>query len=221
MRSESLSGYAYGLWPVVVFNIILFFFFALGFLRPKKRFEWRSMGAFLGFLVALFTEMYGFPLTIFLLTSWMGKNYPVFDPFSHPSGHLVLVFLGMAHSSVAMVILHIISNGLVFFGLFMMYRGWMKIYKAKKDRLVTDGIYSYIRHPQYTGLFLVTIGFLIQWPSLTTVIMWPLLIFAYYRLTEREDRELELRFGQGFLLYKREVPAFFPRYSIYKNFRGV
>lgn len=210
MHDENLGDYAYGMWPVVAFNIILFLFFALGFLRPRKRFEWRSMGAFIGFLAALFTEMYGFPLTIFFLTSLMGKSYPVLDPFSHPSGHLVLVFLGLAHIPGAMVVLHFITNGLIFFGLFLMYLGWMKIYKAGEIKLVTDGVYSYIRHPQYVGIFMVTVGFLIQWPSLTTLVMWPILMFAYHRLTKREEKKLEARFGTEFLMYKRKVPAFSP-----------
>ena len=178
MHGEGSGGYAYGMWPVVIFNIFLFLFFVIGFIRPKKRFEWRSMGAFVGFIVALFTEMYGFPLTIYFLSTWMGKSYPVLDPFSHPSGHLVLVFLGLAHSHTAMSILHLISNGLIFFGFYLMYRGWMLIHSAKGEKLVTTSVYSYLRHPQYSGLFLITIGFLIQWPSLTTLIMWPILIFA-------------------------------------------
>ncbi len=211
MHGGELGGYAYGMWPVVVFNVLIFLFFAVGFLKPKRRFEWRSMGAFLGFLVALFTEMYGFPLTIYLLTSWLGRSYPVLDPFSHSSGHLVLVLLGLSHSAAAMVILHLISNAVILFGLYLMYKGWMLIYKSEGDRLVTDGVYSHVRHPQYDGLFLVTIGFLIQWPSLTTLIMWPILMVAYYRLARREERELETRFGQEFLDYKGRVPAFVPR----------
>lgn len=211
MQGESLGDYAYGMWPAVVFNILLFLFFVFGFLRPKKKFEWRSMGAFAGFLAALFTEMYGFPLTIFLLTSVFGNNYPVLDPFSHPSGHLVLVFLGLAHIPAAMVILHIITNGLIFFGIYLMYSGWMKIYKSKGDKLVTDGIYSYVRHPQYGGLFLITVGFLIQWPSLITIVMWPLLTFAYYKLAKREEKELKVMFGKEFLEYKRKVPLLFPK----------
>jgi protein-S-isoprenylcysteine O-methyltransferase Ste14 len=212
MHGESSGNYAYGMWTVVVFNILLFFLFALGFLRPKKRFEWRSMGAFLGFLAALFTEMYGFPLTIFLLTGLLGKNYPVLDPFSHPGGHLALVLLGLAHSAWAMAFLHLITNGLIFFGLFTMYSGWMKIHRATDNQLVTDGIYRLIRHPQYAGLFLVTIGFIIQWPSLTTLVMWPVLIFAYFKLAKREERELEAKFGEEYLRYRRRVPAFFPEF---------
>jgi len=214
MHGEFLDTYAYGMWPVVVFNIILFLFFGVGFLRPKKKFEWRSMGAFMGFLVALFTEMYGFPLTIYLLSSWLGNGYPVLDPFSHASGHLVLVFLGLAHSAVAMTVLHIISNGIIFFGLYIMYKGWMRIHKAPADKLVTEGVYDHVRHPQYSGLFLVTVGFLIQWPSLTILVMWPLLTYAYYKLAKREEKELEKQFGDEFSKYKRRVPAFVPRSKV-------
>jgi protein-S-isoprenylcysteine O-methyltransferase Ste14 len=110
-----------------------------------------------------------------------------------------------------MVILHIITNGLIFLGIYLMYSGWMKIYKAKGDKLVTDGIYSYVRHPQYGGLFLITVGFLIQWPSLITLVMWPLLIFAYFRLAKREERDLEKQFSEEFIEYRRKVPAFMPR----------
>jgi len=190
MHREELSNYAYGMWPVVVFNTFLFLFFTISFIKPKKRFEWRSMGVFIGFIAALFTEMYGFPLTIYLFSTWMGKSYPVLDPFSHPSGHLVLVFLGLAHSRNAMFILHIITNGLIFFGFCLMYKGWMLIHGSKGEKLVTEGVYSYMRHPQYCGLFLITIGFLIQWPSLATLIMWPILIVAYCRLAMREEKHI-------------------------------
>lgn len=211
MHGEGVENYAYGMWTVVVFNIALFALFAVGFLRPEKKFEWRSMGAFFAFLTALFAEMYGFPLTVFLLVSIFGKNYPVLDPFSHPSGHLVLVFLGIAHSHFAMAILHLITNGLIFFGFYLMYKGWMLVYKSEGKRLVTEGVYACVRHPQYDGLFLITIGFLIQWPSLTTLIMWPILIFAYYTLAMREERDIEKQFGVEFLEYKKKVPAFIPQ----------
>jgi methanethiol S-methyltransferase len=213
MHGEGLGAYAYGMWPVVIFNIFLFLFFVIGFIKPKKKFEWRSMGAFIGFIVALFTEMYGFPLTIYFLSGWLGKSYPVLDPFSHPSGHLLLVFLGLAHSAAAMAVLHLISNGVIFYGFYLMYKGWMLIYGAKRERLVSEGIYSRLRHPQYSGLFLVTIGFLIQWPSLTTLIMWPILIFAYYRLSMREERDMIKQFGQEYLEYKKRVPAFIPKFK--------
>jgi len=215
IHGEDLGEYAYNMWGAVIVNTVLFSLFAISFLRPRKKFEWRSMGVFLGFLVALFTEMYGIPLTIFLLTSLFGESYPVLNPFSHPSGHLLLVFLGLANSPFAFTVLHLITNGMIFFGIYLMYKGWKLIYKSGGNRLVTEGVYSYVRHPQYDGIFLVTIGFLIQWPALTTVVMWPILIFAYYKLAMREERELERRFGWQFLEYKRKVPAFIPKLSLF------
>jgi len=211
MHGEEAGNYAYGMWPVVVFNILLFLFFIFSFIGPKKRFEWRSMGALVGFIAALFTEMYGFPLTIYLLSSWMGGSYPVLNPFSHAHGHLWLVFLGLADSPMAMSILHLITNIMIFYGLYVMHQGWILIHGAQGDRLVTEGMYAHVRHPQYCGLFLITLGFFIQWPSLTTLVMLPILIAAYYRLAKREEKDVENQFGQAYSEYKKRVPAFIPR----------
>ncbi len=210
MHGEGMGGFAYGLWTVVIFNIGIFLFFAISFIEPKKKFEWGSMGAFIGFIVALFTEMYGFPLTIYLLSGWMGQSYPVLNPFSHSHGHLWLVFLGLGDSHLAMTILHIISNLIIFGGLLLLHQGWKLIHQADGEALVTEGIYSKIRHPQYSGLFLITIGFLLQWPSVSTIVMWPILMFAYYKLAMREERDVEKKFGDEFVKYKKSVPAFVP-----------
>lgn len=211
MHGVDDGGYAYGFWTTVLFTFLIFAFVIFSYVRPKEKFEWRSMGIFIGFLAALFTEMYGFPLTIYLLTSWLGSSYPVLDPFSHSSGHLVLVALGLSHSTLAMSILHIITNGIIFFGIYIIYLGWQKIYKASGNELVIDGIYSKIRHPQYVGMMLITIGFLIQWPTIITLAMWPILLYLYYRLSLYEEKKLEDKFGQTFLNYRASVPAIFPR----------
>lgn len=210
MHGEEAGLYAYGMWPVVIFNIILFLFFVVGFVDPKKRFEWRSMGSFIAFIVALFTEMYGFPLTIYLLSGWLGQDYPVLNPFTHAHGHLWLVFLGLADSNLAMSLLHLISNGLIFFGIYIIYQGWILIHDAKEDEIVTKGIYSQVRHPQYSGIFLVVVGFLVQWPTIVTFIMFPILVFAYYRLAMKEERMCLEKFGERYEQYRQRVPAFIP-----------
>ena len=211
MHGEELGSYAYGMWTVVIFNVILFLFFVLSFIKPKTNIEWRSMGAFAAFIVALFTEMYGFPLTIYFLSSWMGKSYPVLNPFSHSHGHLWLVLLGLGDSSIAMTVLHIVTNAMIFYGLYVMQKGWVLIHAAKGKHLVTDGIYAHVRHPQYSGLFLITLGFLVQWPSILTLIMWPILMWTYYRLAMKEEQDVEKQFGKAYLDYKKRVPAFIPK----------
>ena len=213
MHGEDLGNYAYGMWTAVIFDVILFLFFVLSFIKPKNNIEWHSMGAFAAFIVALFTEMYGFPLTIYFLSGWMGKSYPVLNPFSHSHGHLWLVLLGLGDSQIAMTVLHIVTNVMIFYGLYIMQNGWILIHAARGKHLVTEGVYAHVRHPQYSGLFLITLGFLIQWPSILTLIMWPILMWTYYRLAMKEEKDVERQFGKVYLDYKKTVPAFIPKFQ--------
>ncbi|MFQ6112794.1 MAG: methyltransferase family protein [bacterium] len=204
------GSYDYGLWTMVLFNVILFGAFVIGFLRPKKKYEWRTLGVFAAFIVALFTEMYGFPLTIYVLLSLFGSKLGVTDPFEHVSGHLLGTLFG-APEWVKLVICQL-GAFVMLIGLIIMSRGWKRIHEAKGE-LVTDGIYARVRHPQYLGLFLITIGMLIQWPTIITLVMWPILMYAYSRLALREEREVEAKFGEAYQEYKRTVPAFIPRFG--------
>lgn len=206
MHGENVS-YSYGFWSLVVVNVALFAFFILSFLTPLKKREWRSMGATLAFFVALFTEMYGFPLTIYILTGILGSKYPALNPFSHSSGHLWLTFLG--GGALMMTVIHIISNGLVLIGFMIMWKGW-KLIHATKSNLVIDGPYAYVRHPQYSGLFIVMTGMLIQWPTIITALMFPILIFVYYRLSKKEESEMINMFGDEYKRYIEKTPMFMP-----------
>lgn len=199
--------YAYGFWSLVLVNAGLFVFFILSFLAPVEKREWRSMSVTIAFFVALFTEMYGFPLTIYMLTGILGSTYPVLNPFSHASGHLWVVFLGGGATMLAVV--HMISNLLVFIGFAIMWKGWRRIHGANGG-LVTDGLYKYVRHPQYSGLFLVMIGMLIQWPTIITALMFPVLVYVYYRLSKREEREVWKIFGDEYRDYAKKTPMFIP-----------
>src|SRR3989338_6965208 len=207
MHGEGIS-WGYGFWSLVVVNAAIFVLLALSYLAPVKRREWRSFGVFVGFVVALFTEMYGFPLTIYVLTAVLGNRYPALNPFSHASGHLWLTLLGGGAWMSAVI--HLVSNGLMLAGLLLIGAGWRRIHGAH-GALVTDGVYARMRHPQYAGLFLITIGMLIQWPTIITVATWPLLILVYYRLARREEREAERQFGDGYREYRARVPMFVPR----------
>jgi len=206
MHGENIS-YAYGFWFLVLVNVGLFAFFILSFLMPPKKREWRSMGATLAFFVALFTEMYGFPLTIYILTGILGSKYPALNPFSHASGHLWVTFLGGGATMLAVI--HLISDGLVIIGFIIMWKGWKLIHGAKGG-LVTEVPYAYVRHPQYSGLFLVMIGMLIQWPTMITALMFPVLVFVYYRLSKREESDMIKMFGDEYKRYMERTPMFIP-----------
>ena len=206
MHGENIS-YAYGFWFLVMVNVGLFSFFILSFLTPLKKREWRSMGATLAFFVALFTEMYGFPLTIYILTGILGSKYPALNPFSHASGHLWVTFLGGGATMLAVI--HLISDGLVIIGFIIMWKGWKLIHGAKGG-LVTEVPYAYVRHPQYSGLFLVMIGMLIQWPTMITALMFPVLVFVYYRLSKREESDMIKMFGDEYKRYMERTPMFIP-----------
>ncbi|OIO30130.1 MAG: isoprenylcysteine carboxyl methyltransferase [Nitrospirae bacterium CG22_combo_CG10-13_8_21_14_all_44_11] len=207
MHGENIS-YAYGFWFLVLVNVGLFSFFILSFLTPLKKREWRSMGATLAFFVALFTEMYGFPLTIYILTGILGSKYPALNPFSHASGHLWVTFLGGGATMLAVI--HLISDGLVIIGFIIMWKGWKLIHGAKGG-LVTEVPYAYVRHPQYSGLFLVMIGMLIQWPTMITALMFPVLVFVYYRLSKREESDMIKMFGDEYKRYMERTPMFIPK----------
>jgi len=200
-------SYDYGMWVVVAFNVGLFLFFVLSYLAPKGQAEWRNMGVVVAFLVALFSEMYGFPLTIYLLTSWLGDVYPALDPFSHKLGHLWVVVLG--GSTTAWAIVMGLSLAFMLTGYLLLSRGWRQVHSAQGG-VVTGGLYAFVRHPQYTGLFLLIAGFLVQWPTLITVLMAPILLYAYVRLARQEERFMTERFGDTYVRYERQTPRFFP-----------
>jgi len=199
--------YDYGIWPAVVANVALFGLFSLAFLRPRRRIEWRSMGVWSAFLVALFTEMYGFPLTIYLLTSVLGDRYPALFPFAHMSGHLWVTLLELGPT--ALRVIHLASNTLMLGGLALMGIGWWQVHKARGG-LVTTWLYRLVRHPQYTALFAIMLGALIQWPTLPTIVMAPTLVAAYVRLARREEAEMQTTFGPPYEAYRIRTPAFLP-----------
>ncbi len=209
------QNYAYGMWVIAIFNVGLFLFFILTFLVPKGKAEWRSLGVVTAFLVALFSEMYGYPLTIYLLSGWLGDAYPVLQPYNHKFGHLWVVVFG--GSTTAWVLVMGISLVFMVAGYTLMSKGWRLVHSAE-GMVVSSGVYSYVRHPQYTGLFLLIIGFLIQWPTLLTVIMAPVLLYAYKRLALSEERHMLKISNDDYGDYIKDKPMFFPSFNQWRQF---
>lgn len=202
---------AYGLWPLVIMNVFLFGIFTLSFYKPRTSRDWRSFGAFTAFLVALFTEMYGFPLTIYLLSGWLVSRYPGIDVLSHNAGHLWETLLGWK-GDPHFTWLHLLSEGLLVVGFLLIGSAWRVLYLAQQNhRVAADGPYAHLRHPQYVGFILIMLGFLLEWPTLITLIMFPFLVWMYVRLARREERDSLAEFGDGYARYAAETPAFLPR----------
>ena len=201
---------AYGLWGLAFINAAVFIFFALSFAKPATGRDWRTFGVFSAFIVALFAEMYGFPLTIYVLSGWLQTRYPGIDFLSHDAGHLLETLLGW-RVNPHFGPFHIASNVLIAVGFYLLYRAWQVLYEAQRaGRLATEGPYERVRHPQYVGFVLILLGFLLQWPTILTVAMFPVLVFMYVRLARAEEREVERRFGNEYRRYAARTPAFFP-----------
>jgi protein-S-isoprenylcysteine O-methyltransferase Ste14 len=204
---------AYGLWGLVVLNSIIFIFFAFTFFKPKTKRDWRSFGAFSAFLVALFAEMYGFPLSIYILSGWLQSRYPGVDWLSHDAGHLLEMMFGW-QANPHFGPFHFLSFILIGGGFILIAAAWRVLYEAqRRGTLATSGPYSYVRHPQYVGFILVLAGFLIQWPTLLTLTMFPVLVVMYVRLAKQEEAESRAAFGPAYDAYAARVPAFLPRWA--------
>ena len=203
-------GYGYGLWPLVLINSAIFILFALSFFRPGTRRDWKAMGAFSAFVVALFTEMYGFPLTIYLLSGVVGSGFGSLN-LTHDGGHLwseLIGWEGDPHVSP----FHLASYVFIGGGFWVISSAWRVLWDAARaETLATSGPYASVRHPQYAGFLAIMVGFLLQWPTLPTLVMFPVLVVVYRRLAASEERAVREAFGDAWDEYAARTPRFVPR----------
>ena len=202
---------AYGLWSLVLINSAIFIFFAFSFFKPKTTRDWRTFGSFSAFIVALFVEMYGFPLTIYMLAGWLQSKVPGIDLLSHDAGHLwyeLLGFKGDPHLNP----IHIASNVFIVAGFLLLSSAWRVLYMAQRQGvLAVTGPYRYVRHPQYLAFILIMFGFLLQWPTLITLVMFPILTATYVSLAHREEREVDVQMPVAWRAYAAVTPRWIPR----------
>jgi protein-S-isoprenylcysteine O-methyltransferase Ste14 len=204
-----MNDYGYGLWVLVVINSAVFILFAISFFHPQGGRDWRALGGFSAFIVALFAEMYGYPLTIYLAGSVLGDKLGL----SHNAGHLwadLVGWKGDPHLSP----FHFASYILIGGGFWLIAAAWTRLHAAAQaGRLATDGAYERVRHPQYAGFIAIMVGFLLQWPTLPTLVMFPILVVVYRRLAIREERDVAAAFGADWDAYAAVTPRFIPRRS--------
>lgn len=213
MHGES----GYGLWALVILNSAIFIFFAFSFVKPQSKADWRSLGAFSAFVVALFTEMYGFPLTIYFFSGWLTRQFPEVDFLAHDNGHLLHTLLGL-EGDPHFDPLHIASNVVIVLGFFLLASAWHVLHKAQQNRqLANSGWYARCRHPQYLAFIMIMFGFLLQWPTIPTLVMFPILVWVYMRLARQEELMALSEFGEQYRTYMAHTPAFIPKFTIFQS----
>ena len=201
---------AYGLWSLAIINSVFFILFAFSFFKPQSRRDWRTFGLYSAFIVALFTEMYGFPLTIYFLSGWLAEKFPGVDFLSHDAGHLLETLFGW-RANPHFGPFHMLSIVFIGGGFWLLASAWKVLYQAvQRNELATTGPYARIRHPQYVAFVLVMFGFLLQWPTLITLLIFPLLLWVYARLARAEEQDVEARFGERWREYAARTPRFIP-----------
>ena len=204
---------AYGLWTLVIFNSAIFLMFGYSFFKPQTARDWRTFGAFGAFVVALFVEMYGFPLTIYLMSGWLQTKFPKLDLLSHDTGHLWSTLLG-EKGDPHFGVLHIASYVFLIFGFYLLANAWDVLYQAQRSKaLAVTGPYARIRHPQYVAFVLILLGFLLQWPTLLTLLMFPVLLVMYARLAVTEEAEMRNQFGAQYEAWAAHTPRFLPAFG--------
>lgn len=203
-------------WPLAIIMILVASWFLYRYVAPRRWREWAGAGLVQAFIIALYAEMYGFPLTIYVLTSFLGVEIPGL----HYAGHLWATLLGYGY--VGAMIEMFLGYAFVILGVLMLIEGWRELYRAsREERLATDGLYGVVRHPQYTGIFIALFGQLIHWPTIPTLLLFPVIVWVYVRLAKREEAQVLEEFGDAYRAYREQVPMFFPRTSGWRQLFAI
>lgn len=201
-----------GAWFLAAVMIVIASWIFYRYFAPKTWREWAGAGLVQAFIIALYAEMYGFPLTIYFLVRFFGIDS------SNLNANLWSSLLGVGE--FGMLVSMILGYALLFVGIGLFIQGWRELFRARQqNRLVTDGLYRFVRHPQYTGLFLGLFGEgVVHWPTIFSVAIFPVIVFVYYLLARSEEKKVIAQFGEEYLAYKAQVPMFIPLKGQWREF---
>lgn len=203
----------YGHWGWVLITVLIASWILYRFVAPRSWRDWMGAGLVQAFIIALYAEMYGFPLTIYLLTGFLGIDLPL----TGFSGHLWATLLGYGATGAMLEMM--LGGVFIVVGLVLLIRGWVQVYRTSLEgQLSTQGVYGLVRHPQYTGIILAVFGQVIHWPTVITLLLFPMIVLAYVRLAKREESTLDERFGEEYQAYRQRVPMLLPRLRNWREF---
>ncbi len=196
-----------GMWGLAAIVIVVASWLMYRYLAPDNWKEWTRAGVLQAFIIAFYAEMYGFPLTIYFLARFFGLDLAWAE-----GGNLWAQLFG---TPVAHIVAMVLGYIIVFSGASLVAEGWRRVHRARReDRLVTDGVYARMRHPQYTGLFLIVFGEgVVHWPTIVSVLAFPIVVIAYTMLARKEEQHVLEKFGDEYRAYQRRVPMFIPRHE--------
>ncbi|MDS0243800.1 MULTISPECIES: isoprenylcysteine carboxylmethyltransferase family protein [unclassified Haloferax] len=203
-----------GAWALALIAIVVVSWLFYRYFAPQRWREWAGAGVVQAFIIALYAEMFGFPLTIYLLVRYFGLDR------AYVSANLWSTLVGVGETG--MIVSMLLGYAVAFIGVGFFIQGWKQVYRARQeDRLTTDGLYRFVRHPQYTGLFIALFGEgIIHWPTIFSVGLFPVVIVTFAWLARKEEREMLDQFGNEYRTYQRNVPMFVPRRDQWRRFVG-
>lgn len=199
---ETLGSHFYN-WFGVVFFAVLYGVILL-FMPFYKKMDRKPAGTYLAFVIAFAIEMHGIPFSMYVISWLIGKNLPEGILW----GHTLFDSIGYWGMYIN------IACGTI--GIFLIMNGWYNIYKKYWSRetgtgtLVETGIYKYIRHPQYAGLLLLSLGMMVEWATLPLLILYPVMVFMYVRLAKKEEQDMIEEFGIDYKNYMEDTKMFIP-----------
>lgn len=203
MMNDTASAH-FGQWGYVLVWIVLYALM-LAFVPFYKKSQRKPSSVYLAFVIALALEMFGVPLSMYVITWFLGSSLPDGVLFGHTLNQWIGPW-GMYFGTLLMIT----GAGLVIAGWYLIHKHyWSK--EEGTGELVTSGIYAYIRHPQYTGFMLITLGMIADWATLPLLIMWPILAIIYYRLARQEEQMMIEEFGEAYIVYRERTGMFLPK----------
>jgi len=146
---------------------------------------------------------------------WFGIWFSPQTRFAIPIFQELIVRLPVLNITIPLIHLVVFTAFFVigsWFGIKGVTETTLKVAETHRPlKIITTGVYSIVRHPQYLGGLLAHIGFSFLLSGLYCLLSTPLILLLVYFISRKEETELTKEFGQEYLNYKKKTPMLLPR----------